>query len=258
MINYMKSEWYRIIHSKEIYTFTGTAGGMAFLLNLIHFIANRKIEGFRYGTISFSFSFLVSGMHIILAAGAILAMFLFSGERKNGIMRNTVACGISREKIFLGKTIVCSAVAFLSMFVILTVYLGSACLLLDGPIQPALKETLTGVSAVLLCAVASVILELLFLVLFEKDVAAMLGWAAVMAVIPKILLIAGLKIEICARIASWMPWNYLSSEVSASLSGGYQCLWDTTEGFMKCVISGAAGILIFLAAGLIFGRRQEV
>ena len=59
MLNYIKSELYRALHSKEIH---GTAIGLLGIIlsmNLVLFLM-KDVEHFRYGSASFSYSMLVS------------------------------------------------------------------------------------------------------------------------------------------------------------------------------------------------------
>lgn len=257
MMNFMKSEWYRIAHTSEIYWWTGIMAGLLLCMNIVLSISDKRIPDFPYGTVRFSMSSLSAGMTILMVVGAILASVLFSGDKKYGTMKNTVASGIPREKIFLGKCLVTVGTAFISMVIILMVYIGSACLLLKGPGTFAVTETLKGVGATLLCAVASAILEIVLIQCFEKDVMAVIGWFAVMFLIPKFCFFVGLKIDLFNRIASWMPWNFLDMEVLVNMSE-WRCLWDTPEGLGKCLIAGAVGIVVFLTAGLVLTRKQEI
>lgn len=258
MINYMKSEWYRIANSKEIYILTGVLSGLTILLNLMLYISNRKIENFRYGTVSFSLSFLVAQLIFILVAGMAVVGILFSGEKRNGILKNAIAYGISREKIFLGKCVTGTVSAICSMIVILTAYIGSAVLLLDrGVVEEPVKMLLEGIIAVLVMAVAAVILAVAFFGYFEKDVLAIGAWFVIIYAIPWICSLAGLKFDLFRRIAEWMPYNYLQMEVIANMSG-WKCLWETPEGLGKCLISGTAGVVIFMFTGIVLCRKRDV
>ena len=109
----------------------------------------------------------------------------------------------------------------------------------------------------LLMAVASEVFILALLTVFEKELMAYLIWYLVMAVIPKVCMLIGLKSSLFRTIATWMPCNYLSSEVIINMSG-WECMWETPEGVAKCLISGAIGLLVFLLLGLHVCKKQEV
>ena len=71
-----------------------------------------------------------------------------------------------------------------------------------------------------------------------------------------VLALIGLQVEAVAEIASWMPYNYFNREVRVTYSD-YQCLWDTTAGMAKCLISGGIGMGVFTVFGWWKLRRQE-
>ena len=258
MRNYIKSEWYRVTHTPTIYVFTGILAGLALLLNLALWFLDKVDPTFPYGTVAFSLSNLVCLLEVLFFVGVILVDLLFVGDKKNGSLKNSVAFGISRTDIFLGKCVVGAFVSMISLVVIMAVYLGSAKLLLIPGVEPAAARiTLQGVACMLPMAVASEILILAMCILFEKEIVATIAWYAVMVGIPQICFVFGLKFDSVAKLAAWMPHNYLSSEILVNVSG-WNCLWQTPEGVAKCLISGFIGLMVFLAYGLLVSKKQEV
>ncbi len=258
MLNYVKSEWYRMIHSSTMYVFTGILAGLAFLLNIVLYLLDKYDTGFRYGTVAFSLSNFVSLMSLMFFVGLIIVSLLFTGEKKNGVLKNSIAFGISREEIFVGKCIVSAAISVCSLIVILVVYMGSAVLLLEPGIEPnAVLITLKGIVCMLAMAVAFEILAIALFTFFERDIVTYIVWYLIMAVLPQICSIIGLKSELFRSIAAWMPYNYLRNEVVVNMSG-WSCLWETPEGVAKCLISGVIGLFVFLAVGLKICKKQEV
>ena len=258
MVNYMKSEWYRITHTKDIYVVTGALAGLTLFMNLVLFISRQKLEDFKYGTTSFSLSCLISGMYILLLAGMGVAYVLFAGDLRKGIVKNAIADGISREKIFLGKCVIGTVAAVCSMVVVLSVYIGSAGLLLDnGIVHESVQIALRSVGSILFMAIASLILMIVLISYFEREGMAVLVWWIIMSMIPTICDLVGRRIDFFKNISKWMPYVYLSDEVTANMSG-WQCLWETPEGVAKCMISGALGIVIFLISGIVLCRKKDV
>ncbi|MDO5411834.1 MAG: ABC transporter permease [Lachnospiraceae bacterium] len=257
MMNYIKSEWYRITRNKDIYFLTGAIAGLCVLMNVILFVSNHTIPDFRYGTVRFSMNLGIGGLQILMMTGAFLAAFLFGNAKQNGTLKNVIAYGVSRKTIFIGECIVCTAVAFCSLAVILAVYIPSALLLLDGPSGKPLQVFFKGVGATLPSAVAAVILAVVLINVFDKAISAVGLWWAIMIAVPQVCFFVGLKFEPIEKAAEWMPWNFLSMGVIANMSR-YQCLWDTGEGLFQCLISGAVGILIFLVCGLFLVRKKEL
>lgn len=258
MMNYIKSEWYRITHTKDIYLLTAILAGLTLIFNIGMFIVGQADDSFPYATVSFSLSFLSSFLSLLFYVGAIVVGVIFNQERKKGIIKNAVAYGISREKLFIGKSIVCAAASICSLVVILIVYIGSAVLLFEQGVAPdAVPSLLKGIACMLIMAVAFEVLLIAFYSYCEKEVMAMLIWYVIMAAIPQICAIVGLKIDVLGKIAAWMPYNYLSREVIVDMSG-WDCLWDTPQGVAKCLISGVIGLVVFLIVGLGLCKKQEV
>ena len=101
MMNYIKSEFYRITHTKAVYVY----GGILVLLVVLFNIATGVLGG-QYAITSFSYSNLVANPMIFSVMGAVTVFILYEGNRKNGNLKNTISGGISRRKIFAGECIV--------------------------------------------------------------------------------------------------------------------------------------------------------
>lgn len=258
MYNYVKSEWYRITHSSTIYMFTGIVAGLALFINIALYLVSAYDTDFSYGTTAFSLSIPASSMSFLFYAGMIVVALIFWGEKRNGILKNAIAFGISRKEIFVAKCIVSTVISVCSMVAILLVYMGSAVLLLEPGVEVnAVSITLKGIVCILIMAIAFEVLAIAFSGFFEKDIVAFIMWYLIMALIPQICSVIGLKSDLFSRIAAWMPYNYLSDEVVANMSG-WSCLWDTPEGVAKCLISGVIGLIVFLLLGLGICKKQEV
>ncbi|MBP3610669.1 MAG: hypothetical protein J6J42_10075 [Lachnospiraceae bacterium] len=257
MLNYVKSEWYRITHMKDMYVFTGILSVLSVIFNVVLFLFSKMDVGFPYGTVSFSLSFLAADMTLLFLTGAIIVALFFTNN-KNGVMKNAVAFGISREKIFIGKGIVSAVASLCSLVVILAAYIGSAVLLLEqGVASDAIPGLLKGIASLLVMAVAAEVLAVALFDYFENNVTGYIVWYLVISVVPKLVNLLGLRFNVLKRIASWMPANYLNNEVMINMSG-WSALWDTPEGVAKCLISGGIGLLVFVLAGMRLCRRQEV
>ena len=81
----------------------------------------------------------------------------------------------------------------------------------------------------------------------------------VISLIPMTVRMLGYKIPICARIAEWMPWNFMSTQVKVMFSDPQmEALWMHPQGFLKCIIVGVIGIVLFGAAGIIGFRKKDI
>ena len=173
-------------------------------------------------------------------------------------MKNTVASGISRTKIFIGECVVATVSATISMVIILAVYIVSAVAFLEQAGPVTLNDLITEIPAVFLIAVACLISGIVCIEAFGKTSAGVIVWIAVWMIIPQILFYIGLRVDILYRIAMWMPDNFFG--IAGMSVNMHQCItaWETAEGMAKCLISGAVGIVLFLATGVLLLRKREL
>lgn len=258
MLNYMKSECYRITHSKEIYLFTGILSLLAFNLNFLIGWIGRKDAGFPYDTTSFSYSNLVAAPMLFCVMGGFVAILLYDGNLKNGNLKNTIAFGISRISIFAGRCITAAAAAILSMLPILAVYIVSANLFLEHTGPVSLHDLITEIPAVLLPSIACLITTIVCIDSVKNStvgsIIAMLIWFFV----PEIFFYLGLIFPPLLRAALWMPDNFFSTKMMTVNMTESVTIWSTSAGMARCIIAGAAGILIFSIIGVVLLRKKEV
>lgn len=257
MLNYMKSEWYKTIHGKGFYIAGGVMCGLVLLMNLILWGSNHFITNFPYGTFRFSLNTFTAQPIWMIALGSVIAGVLFIDDRKSGIIKNAVAYGIPREQILIGKWLVSLASSLILMCVVFAVYVGSAYVLLEKPEFEPLRQMVMAIVSALPFSIAAMILMNCLGVMIEKETITMLWWMAVIYFIPMAVDILGLYFKGLQRISRWLPYTFLRREVLVTM-GAYQCLWDTPEGFLKCMATGVIGIVVFGVWGIIKFRRQQM
>ena len=260
MLNYIKSELYRVWHVKIILSTAGIFSVIVFVMNFALFLF-KDMEHFRYGITSFSFSMIVSMPMIYCYVAADIAATLYEGDRKNGMRQNSVANGISRMEIFAGKCIVSLITALAILAIILPVYIFSAVLLLKPAGPVTVGDMLMELPAAAPAGIASVILAVLLLEAFDKAILSILAWIGIMVVMPKVFLVFGMifgtRGDVLTSIAMWMPQNFFSAGMQVNMS---ECvaIWDTPAGMGRCILAGAAGIVIFSAGAVLMLRKKEI
>ena len=76
MLNYIKSECYRVMHSRSTYVMTGIMAVLPVLFHIILYVtgvASSTTQDFPYDITSFSFSFLAGSPMLFTYAGLIVA-----------------------------------------------------------------------------------------------------------------------------------------------------------------------------------------
>ena len=256
MLNYMKSEWYRVFHEKSIYTFNGTCAAMILLLNIGNGIMRQVEENFPYGTTHFSFSILLGSENMLLFLAMLLGYIVFGEEYKHKTLKNSISFGLSRQKIFLGKVLVGVGVSFLSMAFLVLIYGGSGYLLLEVSEDLGIRELLIGLGAALPSALAGLILGISLSFLIENSTVMSIVACVILAGVPIACKFLGLQFEFFARIGNWMPFNFLS-QGQVALSK-YIPIWSTGEGLTKCILAGVIGIIVFYGIGNFLFRKREI
>lgn len=261
MINYIKSECYRIFHTKSIYITALILSGLTFSFNLVLWLFGRYAPNFSYATTSFSYSNLVGEPMLYCTAAFLIAAILYEGERKNGSRKNSIAYGISRTDLFLGKCLVSLFAAFLVLIPVMTVFAGSAVLLLprQGPVT--LQDLLMELPAVSLVAIFSIILGIFMLELFEQSIFGILAWYCILFGIPKILFYLSIKLEFLQTAAFWMPANFFRDLAHPDMQVTTKtCItvWDTGAGMGKCLAAGGIGILLFGFLAIVTLRKRDL
>ena len=158
MINYLKSEWYRIIREKMMFVLMAVMSFLPTMMNVALFLFKQNGTGVQYATVAFSLSFLTNSLHILFPAGALVVAMLFSEDKKNGTIKNNIAYGISRVSIFTGKCIIGFIWSLAILIVVVFSYIVSAYLLLDYLDLMPLQMQLKGIAVALPSALASVVL----------------------------------------------------------------------------------------------------
>ena len=241
MLNYIKSECYRVMHSRSTYVMTGIMAVLPVLFHIILYVtgvASSTTQDFPYDITSFSFSFLAGSPMLFTYAGLIVAAVLYEEEHKNGNMKNAVAFGISREKLFLGKCITAVLTATVIMALVLTAYIGSAWFLLEHTGPTSLKIILTEIPAVYGTAVASMILGIALLAYFKNEVMAAMLWAVIVYAIPRVLLLAGMVL-----LGQWgieFLWDFaqlLPADGTLFINGDIENWQEITEGLACRVVT---------------------
>lgn len=252
MFNYIKSEFYRIIHSRSTYITLGVFLGLALLINIGLAIIAACNPGWGYGNTAFSFQFLLQLPAIYVCAAPILVYILYDDVRKNGNFKNVIAFGVSREKLLLGQFIVSLIYCLAVMLLTLGVYFAGAYALLRYDPLYTSADIMRQMLCVLPSAVASLGFALLCVNVFERGVVGILVWMAVYYLLPYVCQWIGYEVDFFARIAEWMPMNFMD------MQGATDFFWQTNDGVIKCLVSGAAGFVIFGILSWLLLRKKEL
>ena len=255
MLNYIKSEFYRITHSAMLYAVGFAFAAAPTLMNIMLYCFTLSKPDYPFSTTSFCFSNVVANPMIFCVAALFLVYALYEGNKKNGNLKNAIASGLSRGKIFIGQVIVCLVVSIIFLAITAMVYIFSARLLLriEGPVTAF--DLIMEILAVAPIAVAALILSVVVVMRFDKSIMGIIWWLCILFFVPQLLLYIGIEIEPVREIAMWLPRNFFSGmQVNQTVCAP---IWDAAAGLAKCLISGFVGIIVFGIYGIVSLRKKE-
>ena len=259
MMNYIKSELYRVIHSKGIYILMGICGGLLLAMNLILYFVERDNPIFQYDTTLFSFSMVENSLGIVFILTVCLGCMIFADEYKNKTIMNSIASGYSKTSIYIGKMIVGIIVSISALVIVLSVFIASGCLLLknSGEEGELILEIIKvfGVYAPILITGLIAAITLSFLI--GNVAGATWTWIGLFMGVPMISSLLEMKFAFFGELSKWLVFNLIGNG-TVSETQGFVMLWKTQDGLYRCLLAGFMGIAVFLIIGLLGVRRKEI
>lgn len=256
MFNYIKSELYRVKHSKNIFVMGGICTAILLALNIVLGIYGRKYSDFGYSTTAFSFSMVASVVVVVFIFTLCLGSMVFADEYKNKTIMNSVAYGYSKISIYIGKIIVSTLVAAVLLTAALAVYTGSAYLLLENSGMEPLSYLLISYVANIPVLLAGLWGAITLLFLVNSVGGAIWSWLGLFLGVPIVCEILGMKIEFFAEISKWLVYGILQEVIVTE--DGYLPVYMTEEGLFRCLLAGFIGIAVFLLLGTLGVRKKEL
>lgn len=255
MLNYIKSEWYRQMHNKPFKIMVLVCMGLiAALVGVLAYFGSEP--GFRYANTRFAMSMIFTSMSGVFVLTMVPASFMENNAKNKELpIKNSVAFGISRETIYLGKFIVQLILCTL-MYLLLPAFLTLlSYLFLEhsgvGETEYMIRA-LTG--AFPLCLF---MLSICFCFFFNMGTSMVptLWILGIVYVIPKSLSFLSLKFAFFGRFTRWFPSEMLRLRYDES---GLHFFWDTADGLLRCYTAGIIGTLVFLLVGMYWLKKREI
>lgn len=255
-MNCIKSEFYRVFHTKAVYMLTGACLLVVLLFNVTLWVMATSTVDFPWATTKFAFSTLEGDMHIPLFLSAVMGSVIVADELKHRTINNSIAFGLSREQVYLSKVIAGIAASALCMLVTEAGLIGSGYLLLENSGSMYTLSLLKGTAACIPAWIAGMVAFISLYYMTGSGNAGIWSWLLIMVAVPTAVSVLGMKFELCARLASWMLYAMVSYVVPNEEWLTYS--WSTTDGFLKCQEAGLIGASLFITLGLWAVRHREL
>ncbi|MEG0961260.1 MAG: hypothetical protein RR139_05100 [Lachnospiraceae bacterium] len=256
MLNYIKSECYRIFHGKEFYCLFAILTALITAMNVITYWFG-KLPGFTYANTRFVYSTIDTSMHTFIYIIIVICSVMDGSSMHN--LKNSAASGISRKTIYIGRLITQSIICIGMYVILMGFYFLLGKLLMENSGIIAAENFIRsawvcipmflGVIAVYQCCVF----------LNKNTVSAMVIFITVLVAVPALLRMLGMKFIGIKRVSDLLIYNLLRVEF-VETAAGYQrnYTWDTTEGIWKCIMIGIITVVLFTMIGIKYFQKKEI
>lgn len=258
MYNYIKSEFYRITHSKGYYVFIAICSVLLISANVVLAAVKSADDTFQYATTEFSHSLFSTSMSLVFILCIVVATMVFSNEHGDHTLKNSVSYGISRGKIFFGKLIVEIVYSIIAFVIISGLDIASAFLLLEntGPnSMELLLKTSLAVTPLLILAVG---VSNTFLFIFESTGAGIASICGILLALPIVSNLLGMKFTVFRKLSEVLPWNML---INLKHDFNHYILifpLQSGNGYLRYWLVGMLELAIIALIGFMVFRRKEI
>lgn len=256
MMNYIQSELYRISRTKSVYMFTIFFMILGIVMNGTLAWFGAIDENFIYNYTSFAYSQIVGNPMAFAFFGMLITIVLYEGNQRSGNMKNTIAFGLSREKVFTGMCIITTVVSIVIMFFILSTYLMSAMLLLKSSDVIQIHDVILEIGAVFLIAVASNVSVLCCLEYFSKSGLTTFMWLAAWSIVPSGFKYMTAPFTWLNQMVMLLPHNHFGNMKVNMVE--CSTVWKTPTGMFYCVAIGFIHLFIIYVCSLYILRKRDI
>lgn len=261
MINYIKSELYRIVHSKGIYILSGICALLLLSMNVVLHLFGQGGH-FAYNNTEFVFSMVWSALNSVFFLTLVMGSIIFADEYKNKTISNSIAFGYSRISLYFGKILVGMIVSVAALTAVLGIFIISAYLLLENSGIDVLLKMFRGIGASIPALLTGEIAAITFCFLLGTTTGAIWSWFGLMIGVPMVSELLGMKFDFFARLSKWLVYEVLQdNQIIMSEEGMARevvMAWMTRDGLIRMILAGVIGIAIFLIWGVLGLRRKEI
>jgi ABC-type transport system involved in multi-copper enzyme maturation permease subunit len=257
MINYIRSEFYRLLRNRGAYFFILVCSALITSAHVVLAAVAHKEAGFSYANTSFAFSLFFGSLPAVFLLCVTVVSIVFGNEYSNHTLKNSISYGISRGSIYFGKLIVEIIYAMIAFAIITGVDIGTAYLLLEdsGPdsLELLFKFSFVALPELLFSLAATNC----FLFILESNGAAIAAIMGTTVAYPIVNQYLGLKFDIFAKLNTILPWNIINK---INFDDKLQMIapWAGKDGYTNCWLFGMLWMVIFVLIGFVVFRRKEV
>ena len=253
MVNYIRSEFYRNTKNRNLKIMVIVFALLITLLMFALVTLNRYEVNFPYANTRYALGNVYAEMSIMLTVLIFICMIIDDSESRHHTIKHSVAFGIPRKTIYLGRFLVQAVIATIIYAVMTSALAILAYLLLEhsnvGEYETLFRVSVGGYT----CLLASLAAAFYFVMNHENQAVAVGNSMVTILAVPIVCNTLGRKIPIFDTIASLLPYNILAYNGPLVNPVG-----NATDEIIKSLLIGLVWIVAFLGLGLIQYENKEI
>lgn len=258
MISYIRSEIYRLLHSKGSYLFIMVCAALLISANVVLAVVGQMEVNFPYNNTGFSLSLFYSDLPIVFILCVSVASIVFGNEHTNHTMKNSVSYGISRGSIYFGKLIAEIIYALIAFVSIAGLYIGSAYLLLEHSETNDMELLINACFVALPLLLFALATTNCFLFIIETTGGAITAIMGVLIALPLVSNFLGMKFEFFRNLGKILPWNLMNNMGFDYQTKQMILPWEGVTGYLNYWMYGILQMALFILIGFVVFRKKEI
>ena len=253
----MKSECYRIFHSKEVYLLTVIFTVLITVFNLIHYFCAQSLPGFQYANTAFTYGAIDTAMTTFIYIIIVICSMLDGSSIRN--MKNSAAFGTDRKVIYFGRMMTQSIICIVMYLYLMGLHLLLGKLLLEDSGKEATQIFIRSAIVCIPMFLGVVAAYHCCIFLNKNAISAAAIMIIILTVVPMGMKVLGYKLSGVKKVSDMLMYNLMQVEYVETAEGYLRKFsWDTTAGIVKCIIAGICAILIFSLIGTKYFQKKEI
>lgn len=253
MVNYIRSEIYRSKYNRSIKITIVAFFALIFLFIGSVVTLMIKDANFPYDNTRYILSSIYMEMPVFMIVIMLLSSIIDDSECKNHTIKHSVAFGIHRDTIYLGRFFVQAVVCTVIYVVMAGLVTLLAYSFLEhsnvGELNALLRVSLGGY----LCLIATLAVSYYFVMTTENQGVAMGLSVVVLIALPTACNLAGMRFTFLRKIYWIFPYNQLASDGPLVFPQG-----NSVDEIITALFVGLIWTVLFLGLGILRFRKKEV
>lgn len=252
MINYIRSEFYRTLKNRNFKIMCGIFAALIVALVMINYSMTIVEPGFRYGNTRFILGNIYAQMTMLFTVIVAFSAIVDNSEYDNKTIKHSIAFGIDRNTIYLGRFIVQAILGILVYVVMSVLLITLAFTFLEhsnaNEINHYIRVSIGGGT----CLLSVLAVTHFFIMNNDNIIFGLIFPVIIMVIVPSVLNMIGRKIDVVMKIAKNLPYNLIDFHGDLVQGTG------GVSSYLMTSLIGLIWIVIFILWGMYLFNKKEI